>query len=400
MDQTRKRLGPWQWIFLSLLGGGAAASLYGAMRGLGRATNLNDTFPWGIGSGLNVFCGLALATGGYCVAAAVYIFGWRNDKAVRRVALLIGFGGYMTALLGVIATLGRPAQIRPLLAGFWNSRSVLAGTLAFLLLFVLIFALEFAPEIFSHFRRVAPSWLPSAEIPLLLLAAVISILHEAVLARLIVVSQGRFSPLWASPSLLPMLLISSVCACLAVIIFASRHAAKRLGRALSPSQVAAVGKALAILLFLYLVLRLQDFLGRGMLTALLEFHSENYLLGLELSLFLAPLLLLADTRRTGLSTPARAKTARSGDPGWAAYLSAILVIGGFVTNRLNTAITSLEAASHASYFPKWPEVLIAYGIAAWGVGTFAVALNRLPVLPARTDSFDSLPAAGYAGADT
>ena len=76
----------------------------------------------------------------------------------------------------------------------------------------------------------------------------------------------------------------------------------------------------------------------------------------------------------------------------------MLVIAGFMTNRLNTAITSLEAVSHATYVPKWPEVLIAYSIVAWGIGVFTVAVNRLPVFPTRTDAFNSLPGTGYAGA--
>ncbi len=43
-------------------------------KGLGAVTNLNDDFPWGLWIGFDVLCGVALAAGGYTLAATVHIF--------------------------------------------------------------------------------------------------------------------------------------------------------------------------------------------------------------------------------------------------------------------------------------------------------------------------------------
>ena len=48
------------------------------------------------------------------------------------------------------------------------------------------------------------------------------------------------------------------------------------------------------------------------------------------------------------------------------YLAAVLTLLGFVTNRLNVAITGVENAVGARYTPKWTEVVITAMFVALG----------------------------------
>ena len=42
----------------------------------------------------------------------------------------------------------------------------------------------------------------------------------------------------------------------------------------------------------------------------------------------------------------------------ALYACAVMVVFGFITNRLNVGITGLEAGSGTHYIPKWSEVAV------------------------------------------
>jgi len=55
---------------------------------------------------------------------------------------------------------------------------------------------------------------------------------------------------------------------------------------------------------------------------------------------------------------------------------------GFVTNRMNVAITGMEASSGVHYFPKWTEWAVTASIVGAGFALFALAVKYLPIFPA------------------
>jgi len=61
------------------------------------------------------------------------------------------------------------------------------------------------------------------------------------------------------------------------------------------------------------------------------------------------------------------------------YLSSVLCLLGFVTNRLNIAITGMERYAGQQYFPKWTEISITLAIIASGFLIFALAVKYLPI---------------------
>jgi hypothetical protein len=61
------------------------------------------------------------------------------------------------------------------------------------------------------------------------------------------------------------------------------------------------------------------------------------------------------------------------------FFGAALIIAGVVANRLNTAITALEAGAGQDYLPRWGEFLISYSLVAAGVAGFALGVKHLSV---------------------
>ncbi len=66
------------------------------------------------------------------------------------------------------------------------------------------------------------------------------------------------------------------------------------------------------------------------------------------------------------------------NPG-ALYACSLMVIFGFVANRLNVSVTGMEAGSGTSYVPRWTEVVITLTIIALGFAIFRFAAKHLPV---------------------
>jgi Ni/Fe-hydrogenase subunit HybB-like protein len=86
---------------------------------------------------------------------------------------------------------------------------------------------------------------------------------------------------------------------------------------------------------------------------------------LEISLMLLPALLLFRSHVVNR-------------PG-ALYASALMVVLGFVANRLNVAVTGIERAAGATYVPKWTELVVTFAIIAAGFALFKAAAKYLPV---------------------
>jgi Ni/Fe-hydrogenase subunit HybB-like protein len=94
-------------------------------------------------------------------------------------------------------------------------------------------------------------------------------------------------------------------------------------------------------------------------------RPETYLFLLELALFIVPMFLLF--RRKVYSSAS------------ALYGCAVMVLFGFIANRLNITVTGVEAGSGASYFPKWTEIAVTLFIVALGFAIFRFAVKYLPI---------------------
>lgn len=381
----------WKLVFLALMAAGFYGTVVRFAQGLGRSTNLNDQFPWGLWIGFDVLCGVMLAAGGFTLTAAVHIFNIKRLRPIVRPTILTAFLGYVLVCVALMYDLGRPYRIwHPLVMR--NPHSVMFEVAYCVMLYTTVLSLEFSPIVLERFNLQKPlKIVRAALIPLVILGVILSTLHQSSLGTLYLIMPEKLHPLWYSPLLPVFFFISAIAVGLAMTIFESSLSAKYFGRQLELPILQELGRVLVVVLCVYGILRYEDLLHRGVLKLVLRPGYEMYLFWLEISLSLIfPLLLLSQKK---------VRTTASG-----LYLAAVLVVLGFITNRLNVSITGLESAAGVHYVPKWTEVAVTGAIIAAGFALFGFAAKYLPIFPAeeshpvaQLEVIGATPVLGHAG---
>ena len=356
----------WRTVLAVILCAGFYSTLLRFTKGLGAATNLTDRFPWGLWIGFDVFCGVGLAAGGFTLAAIVYVFHLRRFHPILRPATLTAFLGYALVAVALLYDLGRPYNIwHPLI--MWNPHSVMFEVAWCVMLYLTVLALEFSPVVFERLGMQRPlKLLQAITIPLVIVGVLLSTLHQSSLGSLFLIVPSKLHPYWYSPLLPLLFFVSAVGVGMAMVIFESNLSALAFGREIELPLLSALGRAMAVVLGIYAILRFQDLWGRGALVYLRRPSTETVLFGLEIALgLLLPLLLLLFPQvredRDGL------------------FAVAVLVITGFLLNRLNVSVTGLEYSAQAHYFPKWTEVAVTLSMVGMGFLCFAWATRNLKV---------------------
>lgn len=363
----KPRFGFWKTILWVVLLLGGYALLLRFTRGLGASTNLSDEFPWGLWVGFKLFS-VALAGGGFTLAAVVHIFNLKRYRPVLRPMILTAFLGYSMFICSLIIDLGRPYRVwHPVV--MWNDHSVMFEIAWCVMLYTTVLLLEFAPAVLERLGwRRALGWLRTVMVPVVIVGVILSTLHQSSLGSLYLIVPGKLYPLWYSPLEPVFFFVSALCAGLAMTIFESWHSRKAFGKQLEQSLLTGLGRVLAVALSFYLTLRLIDLAHRSVFRLLLLPRTETYLFLLEIALLFIPMLLLF--RRRIHHDPT------------ALYFCSVLTLLGFVTNRMNVAITGMEASSGTYYFPKWTELAITMSLVASAFAIFWLAVKYLPVFPA------------------
>ena len=358
----------WKLIFFFLM----AAGLYGTVirftQGLGSSTNLSDQFPWGIWVSFDVLCGVMLAAGGFTLTAAVHILNIKRLHAIIRPTVLTAFLGYILVSAALMYDLGKPYNIwHPLIMR--NPHSVMFEVAYCVMLYTTVLALEFSPIVLEHFHLEKPlKIVRTILIPLVILGVILSTLHQSSLGTLYLIVPEKLHPFWYSPLLPAFFFLSAIAVGLAMTIFESSMSAKHFGLQLELPVLQELGRVLLVVLGVYGILRFEDLANRGALK--LAFHPgyETYLFWLEILLaIILPLILLAQRR---------VRTSPNG-----LYFSAVLVVLGFITNRMNVSITGFEGSTGVRYFPKWSELAVTGMIIAAGFALFGLAVKYLPIFP-------------------
>lgn len=365
MRQKLAKVTVWRAIFAAILLSGAYATYLRVFYGLGGATNLSDRFPWGLWIAFDILCGVGLAAGGFTLVAAVHIFNIERYKPILRPAILTAFLGYMLVVVALLYDLGRPDRLwHPLV--MWNPHSVMFEVAWCVTLYTTVLFMEFIPVVFEKFGWNKPlNWIHNISVPLMIAGVLLSTLHQSSLGSLFLILPEKMYPLWYSPTLPAMFFVSAIGVGLAMTIFESWHSSRAFGRALELPLLASMGRVLAVLMSVYLWLRFLDLARRGVLPLLARNRPETWLFLLEIALMLVPTVLLFQ------------RSIRM-NPG-ALYACAVMVVFGFIANRLNIGVTALEATSGASYVPKWSEIAVTLSIVAAGFAIFRVIAEYFPI---------------------
>jgi Ni/Fe-hydrogenase subunit HybB-like protein len=213
----------------------------------------------------------------------------------------------------------------------------------------------------------------AVSIPIVIAGVILSTLHQSSLGSLYLIVPNKLHPLWYTPILPLLFFLSALCVGLAMTVFESWHSSRAFGKELEFGLLQGMARILAVLILVFVLARLLDLGQRGVLARALEPTTEARLFLLEMALWIVPMALLFT----------RAVRARAG----ALYAASLLVIFGFVTNRLNVSVTGMEASSGVRYVPKWTEIAVTLAIVAAGFAIFRAAVRHLPI-------FGEEPAAG------
>jgi Ni/Fe-hydrogenase subunit HybB-like protein len=359
------KLTVWRAIFAAIMLSGIYATYVRVFYGLGGSTNLSDKFPWGIWIGFDVMCGVGLAAGGFTLVAMVHIFNIKQYKPVMRPAILTAFLGYSLVVVGLLFDLGRPDRLwHPLV--MWNPHSVMFEVAWCVTLYSTVLFLEFIPVVFERFGLHKPlEWIHRISVPLMILGVLLSTLHQSSLGTLFLIVPEKLYPLWYTPILPLLFYVSAIAVGLAMTIFESWHSSRAFGRALELPLLASMARVLAVVMSVYLWIRFLDMSHRHVFGLLTLNRTETWLFGLEIALMVVPTVLLYQ------------KSIRT-KPG-KLYACAVMVVFGFIANRLNVGITGLERGSGTHYVPRWTEVAVTLSIIAAGFAIFRMIGEYFPI---------------------
>lgn len=343
---------------------GAVSALIRLFFGLGATTNLSDAYPWGLWISFDVLAGVALAGGGFTMAATIYIFNLKKYEPLLRPAKISAFLGYLLFIIGLTLDLGQPWRIwHPMI--MWNPQSVLFEVAWCVMLYTTVLAIDVLIMALERFKKEKlVRFLREIYLVLVVAGIILSTLHQSSLGALYLLLPEKMSDLWASQAIGPLFFVSAIIGGMSMIIIESLLSARAYGRQPEMNILPDFARGLSIVLIAYFAMKVTDIYARGV--TVLAWGRPNFFFLVELvgTVGLPALLLsLPAVRRSekGLLTGA----------GIAAF--------GVVFNRFNVSLTSYGGYREFSYFPSFFEIIITLSLVAGGILLFDFLTRNLPV---------------------
>ena len=366
MKNFVKTLSFWKIVAGIILAAGIYVTIFRFTKGLGATTNLSDRFPWGLWIGFDILCGVGLAAGGFTLAAIVHIFNIKRFEPILRPTILTAFLGYILVIVALMYDLGRPLQIWHAII-MWNPHSVMFEVAWCVMLYTTVLALEFSPVVLEKFGLTRVQQVLKRITPvLIILGVLLSTLHQSSLGSLYLIVPEKLYGLWYSPYLPIFFYVSAISVGCAMTIFESCLSSRAFKRGLELPLLTDIARVSVVMLSVYLTMKIMDLSNRSAFGLLFVPRLETYLYWLEIGVgVLAPLALLSIRRVRQNST--------------GLFIGAVMIILGFVLNRMNISITGMEAWAGISYFPSWMEIAVTMAIVTAGFVIFSYAVKYLPV---------------------
>ena len=358
--------GLWVLVFAGLV-----ATVIRFTNGLGAATGLTDSTPWGIWIAFKL-CFVALAGGGFTLAAIVYIFHLEKYRPILRRAILMALLGYGSFIVSLIFDLGLPWHIyMPIIN--WQYHSVMFEIAWCVMLYFSVLTLEFSPAILEHpwfqhpvFQKIL-HWLHRLTLPLVIAGIVLSTLHQSSLGSLFLMMPHRVDPLWYSPWLPYLFFTSAISAGMMALALEGFIMERWFKRGMHFELLSQLGKWVTLPLALYLILRISDLFLRGILPGALDGSWQSILFLAEVIVGgVLPLILLAIRKM---------RESREG-----LLSSAVLIIAGIISQRMSLSMFTMHQTTGMSYFPSLSEIAIALAIPAAAILIYLFFAENLAIL--------------------
>ena len=360
------KLTPGRTILYVILGLGIISAAARLFLGLGATTNLSDAYPWGLWISFDILSGVALAGGGFTMAAAIYIFNLKKFEPLLRPAKLSAFIGYLVFIVGLFFDLGQPWRIwHPMV--MWNPHSVLFEVSWCVMLYTTVLGVDIfimALERWQKYELV--NFFRNIYLVLVVAGVMLSTLHQSSLGALYLLMPEKMSDLWASRAIGPLFFTTAVIGGMSVITLESLISSWAYKRKPEIKLLASFSKGLGIALLVYFAMKVTDLYARG--ATVWADDAPHFFFYLELfgTVALPAILLTFSEVRNSVKGLY-----------WAAGLSAF----GVVLNRFNVSLTSYGGYRQFSYFPSAIEIIITLALIAGGILIFDLGTRYLPLYP-------------------
>lgn len=353
------------WLGVLLIVAMIGAAIYRLSAGLGAVTNLSDEVPWGLWIGIDVLSGVALAAGGFTIAATVYIFNMKKYKPIARAAVLTAFAGYVVVSIGIFFDIGKPITIWHALV-MWQPHSIMFEVVMCVVLYTTVLALEFAGPYLEGTGSSAAKTMTSRKVmvPLAIAAVTLSYLHQSSLGALFLLMPSKLNHLWWTTMLPYNFFISAIAAGLAMVSFEYIIASSVFKHDCSMDILRGLARGTAITLLIYFVIRIGDIMIKGN-AGLITADSAGILFIIEMALVLVPMVMLF-------------MNSNSAQTAGAVMIPQILVLAGVVLNRMDVLFLA-QLGEGVSYQPSIIEIIITAGLIALIIVAYRVAAVKLPI---------------------
>jgi Ni/Fe-hydrogenase subunit HybB-like protein len=235
------------------------------------------------------------------------------------------------------------------------------------MLYTTVLSLEFLPVLLEKFGLVkAQKLMRKMTLPLIIVGVLLSTLHQSSLGSLYLIVPEKLYGLWYSPYLPVFFYVSAISVGCAMVIFESFMSSRAFKKGLEMHLLDDIARVGVVMLAVLLTMKIADLSSRNAFSLLFIPRNETYLYWLEVVVgIIAPLLLLSFTKvrqnRNGL------------------FAGAVMILLGFLLNRINISVTGMEAWAGVSYFPSWMELSVTAMIVTVGFIVFAWAAKNLPL---------------------
>ena len=358
------KLTPGRAILIVILMLGVVSAVARLFLGLGATTNLSDAYPWGMWVSFDILAGVALAGGGFTMAAAIYIFNLKKFEPLLRPAKLSAFIGYLIFVVGLFFDLGQPWRIwHPMV--MWNPHSVLFEVSWCVMLYTTVLGIDifiFALEKWRKYEWV--KFFRDIYLVLVVVGIMLSTLHQSSLGALYLLMPEKMSDLWATGAVGPLFFTSAVIGGMSVVTLESLISSWAYGKQPEVKLLSALSKGLALALLVYFAMKVTDLYARG--ATVWVWDKPHFFFYLELfgTVALPALLLTFREVRNSIK---------------GLYWGAGLAAFGVVLNRFNVSLTSYWGYRQMSYFPSAVEIILTLALIAGGILIFDLGSRYLPI---------------------
>jgi Ni/Fe-hydrogenase subunit HybB-like protein len=368
----------WFTLGVVIIAVGLIVSVYRFIFGIGAVTNLSDGVPWGLWIVFDVVCGIALAAGGFTMAAAVYIFNRGKYSPLVRPALLTALLGYLLAAFAIVMDVGRWWQIyNPVLPWNWQGNSPLFEVSLCVMTYCTVLILEFIPIMAERWKngergfvknlvlKIEP-FVNKVLIFLIVLGVVISTLHQSSLGAVMLIAVNRIHPLWFSPWLPLMFVTSAIAIGFPVIIVESIISARTFGRKLERDLLGDLARFTPWVLGFYIVVKIYDLATSGEFALLFkDWWGAVWILENLLFAVIPFFMLIRPSVRKNMDQ---------------LLTVAVMMIVGIVLNRFNTYLLTYSPRPGWDYFPSLGEFAVTAMMVSLLFVGYKVLANSFPVL--------------------